>query len=89
MAIDAAADGTVRNGAGALAGSALRLDRAVQNVVVWGIAGLDQAVTLASDNPARLLGREPAGHVRWGEGGTVLECRLGDVSVAIGGERVR
>ena len=32
MAIDAAADGTVRNPAGALAGSALRLDQAVRNL---------------------------------------------------------
>lgn len=77
MAIDAAPDGTVRNPQGALAGSALSLDRAVRNLVAWEIAGLEDAIAMAATNPARLLGREPAGTATWGEDGTVLECRLG------------
>jgi N-acetylglucosamine-6-phosphate deacetylase len=81
MVIDVTADGTVRNAAGTLAGSALRLDRAVQNLVAWGICGLDQAIALASANPASLLGRKPVGSVRWSPAGAVLECRLGETTV--------
>src|SRR4051794_18836419 len=63
MVIDVGADGTVRNEAGTLAGSALRLDQAVRNLVAWGICDLAQAVALASVNPARLLGRDTVGMV--------------------------
>jgi len=82
MAIDAAADGTVRNPDGTLAGSALRLDQAVRNLADWGIATLAQAVALASDNPAALLGRTPAGRVTWSHAATVLSCRLSELTVA-------
>ena len=81
MAIDAAADGTVRNPAGALAGSALTLDRAVRNLLDWGIADLPQAVVLASENPAALLGGLPRGRVRWDADGRVRECALDDIVV--------
>ena len=81
MAIDAAADGTVRNPAGALAGSALRLDQAVRNLVSWGLADLAQAVALASTNPAALLGLRPRGTVEWSPGGDVLACRLDAAAV--------
>jgi len=81
MAIDVAADGTVRNEAGTLAGSALRLDRAVRNLVEWGICDLAQAVALAADNPGRLLGQELIGRVQWGETGEVRECRLDEMAV--------
>jgi len=81
VVIDAAADGTVRNPDGALAGSALRLDRAVQNLVAWGIAELAQAVALASANPAALLGLQPQGRVRWDAAGRVLSCELDDIVV--------
>jgi N-acetylglucosamine-6-phosphate deacetylase len=73
MAITVAADGTVRNEAGALAGSALTLDRAVRNLLAWGLCDLAQAVALASTNPARLLGCDPAGRVRWSAAGEVLD----------------
>ena len=78
MEIDAAADGTVRNPAGALAGSALRLDQAVRNLVAWGIADLPQAAALASTNPAALLGRPARGTVTWSPTGDVLSCRQGE-----------
>lgn len=78
MTVDAALDGTVRNPDGALAGSALRLDQAVVNLVGWGVCELAQAVALASENPARLLGRPPVGTVRWSSAGTVTACRLDD-----------
>lgn len=81
MAIDATADGTVRNEAGSLAGSALRLDRAVANLVRWEFCDLAQAIALGSANPARLLGREPAGSVDWSESGAVRACRLGEIEV--------
>lgn len=66
MAIDGAADGSVRTpGGGTLAGSALTLDRAVRNLVEWGIATPTEAVAMASAVPAGLLGEVPAGRVTW------------------------
>ena len=56
MRIEHAPDGSVRvPGEAVLAGSALRLDQAVRNLVQWGIATPERAVALASDNPAALL----------------------------------
>lgn len=48
MAVDRMADGSVRQGDGLLAGSALCLDEAVRNVVAWGIATPEQAFAMAS-----------------------------------------
>lgn len=57
MAIEHAADGSVRvPGTAALAGSALRLDQAVRNLVAWGLADANQAIAMASVTPASLLG---------------------------------
>jgi N-acetylglucosamine-6-phosphate deacetylase len=57
MRIEHAADGSVREpGSHVLAGSALRLDQAVRNVVKWGFAGATQAIAMASAQPAALLG---------------------------------
>ena len=81
MVIDAGADATVRNADGALAGSALQLDRAVQNLVAWGIADLLQAVALASESPSALLGLPARGRVGWDEQGHVLQCVLDDIVV--------
>lgn len=56
MRIEHAADGSVREpGSDVLAGSALRLDQAVRNVVGWGFATAEQAVSMASARPALLL----------------------------------
>lgn len=50
MAVDRMPDGSVRQEAGLLAGSALCLDEAVRNVVSWGIATPAQAFAMASDH---------------------------------------
>ena len=63
MSIEHAADGSVRvPGSRALAGSALRLDQAVRNLVTWGIATPAEAVQLASANPGALLAPSLAAH---------------------------
>ncbi len=80
MAIDGAPDGSVRTpGGNTLAGSALTLDRAVRNVIAWGIAAPEQAVAMASAAPAALLGRSPAGAVLWDAEMRVLASRVGGV----------
>ena len=80
MAIDGAADGSVRTpGAGTLAGSALTLDRAVRNVVGWGIADAAGAVAMASTAPAALMGLPPTGDVEWTADLHVQASRVGDV----------
>jgi N-acetylglucosamine-6-phosphate deacetylase len=57
MRIEHAPDGSVREpGSPVLAGSALRLDQAVRNVVTWGFADAAQALAMASSRPAALLG---------------------------------
>ncbi|MGD0433547.1 MAG: N-acetylglucosamine-6-phosphate deacetylase [Acetobacteraceae bacterium] len=61
MRIEHAADGSVREpGSDVLAGSALRLDQAVRNVVGWGFATAEQAIGMASTRPAALLAVELA-----------------------------
>jgi N-acetylglucosamine-6-phosphate deacetylase len=57
--------GAVRNGAGALAGSALTLDAAVRNACALGV-DLADALVAATEAPARLLGRDDVGHLRPG-----------------------
>jgi N-acetylglucosamine-6-phosphate deacetylase len=47
---------------GAIAGSVLTLDRAVQNFARFTGAGMDKAVTAASLNPAKLIGED----LEWG-----------------------
>jgi len=51
------AGGVVRNAEGKLAGSALTLDQALRNVVALGVP-LDEAVSMLTLYPARLLGLE-------------------------------
>jgi N-acetylglucosamine-6-phosphate deacetylase len=67
MTIEHTADGSVRQpGSTVLAGSALRLDQAVRNIVAWGFAGPGQAVAMASSQPAGALGLEfTPGSVDW------------------------
>ncbi|MCH3944121.1 MAG: N-acetylglucosamine-6-phosphate deacetylase [Atopobiaceae bacterium] len=51
------ADGTARlKDGGNLAGSILTLDQAVRNVVAWGAVTPEQAIRMASENPARANG---------------------------------
>jgi N-acetylglucosamine-6-phosphate deacetylase len=83
MRIEHAADGSVREpGSPVLAGSALRLDQAVRNVVKWGFASPRQAIAMASVQPAALLGCPimPAA-VTWDEALTPRGITVGDVTV--------
>ncbi len=50
---------------GTLAGSVLRMDEAVRNVVAWGVS-LRDAVRMASTTPARCIGLPDRGEVRAG-----------------------
>ena len=77
MEVELGHDGAVRvPGQGGLAGSALRLDDAVRNVVRWGIADAAGAVEMASDAPRRALAaglarrgfRIDPGAVTWDDG---------------------
>jgi N-acetylglucosamine-6-phosphate deacetylase len=76
MTILGGADGSARTEAGALAGSALTLDRAVRNVVAWGIADAAGAVAMAGGTPARLLGLPPLGVVTWSDDLRVTSASL-------------
>jgi N-acetylglucosamine-6-phosphate deacetylase len=70
MTIEHTPDGSVRvPGTPTLAGSALTLDRAVRNIVAWGLADAATAVAMASTTPNALLARHgiavPATRVTW------------------------
>jgi N-acetylglucosamine-6-phosphate deacetylase len=45
-----------------LAGSALRLDQAVRNIVEWNIASFSQAVTMAASNPRKAVAASAKHH---------------------------
>ena len=60
-------DGSVRTQAGTLAGSALTLARAIQNLVAWNIADPPTAIAMASTTPAALLNLPPTGTIHWSE----------------------
>lgn len=80
MAIDGAPDGSVRLPGGAtLAGSALTLDRAVRNIVAWGIATPEAAIAMAAAAPAALMGLPVIGAVDWDDAMHVRASRLNGV----------
>ena len=81
MRIEHAADGSVRvPGGTTLAGSALRLDQAVRNVVAWGFAPVKTARAMASAHPAALLGMAGVpGTVTWDAAFRVREVVVGDM----------
>jgi N-acetylglucosamine-6-phosphate deacetylase len=83
MRIEHASDGSVREpGSDVLAGSALRLDQAVRNVVAWGFASAEQAIAMASARPAALLGLAVApGTVAWDEALTPRSVTVDGVTV--------
>ena len=86
MRIERGADGSVREpGSPVLAGSALCLDQAVRNVVVWGLAPFETAVAMASVHPSALL----ASGVEKAEGAVVWDEALCPVDVEVGGVRWR
>lgn len=86
MIVDRAADGSVREETGGLAGSALLLDQAVRNVVAWGIATPAQAFAMASDHALAAI--RPAlsahgialtkGEVEWSDELFVRRVRIAD-----------
>ncbi len=65
MTVIGHADGSARTPEGALAGSALTLDRAVRNIVGWGIASLADAIAMAGTVPCRWLDVPATGRVEW------------------------
>lgn len=87
MRIEHAADGSVRvPGSPLLAGSALRLDQAVRNVVLWGFATADQAIAMASTRPAAVLGfplglTDMSSEVTWDESLTPRGVTVADVTI--------
>jgi N-acetylglucosamine-6-phosphate deacetylase len=91
MAIEHATDGSVRvPGTATLAGSALTLDRAVRNVIAWGIAAAADAIAMASARPLALLA--PAlrrhgitltpGSVEWSDHDRPKFVTLGSVNIS-------
>jgi N-acetylglucosamine-6-phosphate deacetylase len=83
MRIEHAADGSVREpGNSVLAGSALRLDQAVRNMVAWGFAGVQQAIAMASTQPAEVLGHTgmPSA-IEWDEMLTPRAISVGDLTI--------
>ncbi len=82
-------DGAVRNGQGALAGSALTLDAAVRNVCDGG-AGLAEALVAVTEAPARLLRRDDIGRLRPGARAdvVVLDEHLSVAQTLVGGTPV-
>ena len=83
MKIEHAADGSVREpGSLVLAGSALCLDRAVRNVVAWGLASPMEAIGMASATPTALLDVGlPESWVEW-------DTALRPVKIFAGGVRI-
>ena len=78
-----------RRADGGLAGSALRIDRAVANIVAGG-AGLAAAVAAASRVPADLIGRPDLGRLAPGAAADLvwLDDDLRTAATWIDGERV-
>lgn len=56
-------DGVARIAAGNLAGSTLTMDRAIKNLVAFGAASLEEAVTMASTTPARSIDLKTLGDI--------------------------
>ncbi len=63
MELELSAAGRVANPGGVgLAGSALRMDDGVRNLVAWDIADFETAIRMASDNPRRAIAESLAHH---------------------------
>ncbi|WP_262028031.1 N-acetylglucosamine-6-phosphate deacetylase [Microvirga sp. Mcv34] len=86
--VEHAADGSVRlPGSAYLAGSALVLDQAVRNLVDWGLSRADEALSMASDNPRRLMAaaiaalaaNQPSSEVLWSDRLYPLVVRVGSI----------
>lgn len=85
------ANGTARLKEGnSLAGSILRLDQAVRNVVAWGVASPEEAIAMATSVPAVANGIDGAcGFIRPGRHAdfVVLDDELNVVATYLGGEK--
>jgi N-acetylglucosamine-6-phosphate deacetylase len=90
MRIERGADGSVRvPGSSVLAGSSLRLDQAVRNLVAWGLASPEAAMALASTAPAALLGPAlaarglalPRASVAWSDTLSPRQIICGDLTI--------
>jgi N-acetylglucosamine-6-phosphate deacetylase len=57
---------TSRLSDGTLAGVVLTIDECVRNMVAWGIASIPDAIRMATDNPAGLLGEVTKGRIEEG-----------------------
>ena len=81
-------DGAVRRSDGTLAGSALCMDEAVRNMVRWTSATVPQALSMASEVPARILGLHDVGRIEVGCRAdlVVLDDRLRVQRCMVGGE---
>jgi len=89
MPVDLAADGSVRQPGGAsLAGSALKLDDAVRNVVAWGLATPEEAVAMASTHALACIAAAlqavgvalPESEIEWSPELHVRSVRIGDLT---------
>ncbi len=91
MTIEHTADGSVRvPGALTLAGSALCLDRAVRNLVDWGIADPATVLAMASAHPAAVLAPALAQHaIRLPEASVIWTETLHPAEVTLDGMRFR
>ncbi len=85
MTLEHHQDGSVREpGANHLAGSALTLDRAVRNLVAWGLASPEEAIAMGSAAPRALMAPAlsrrgismPGGGVDWRDDLTVARASL-------------
>lgn len=89
MAIEHGLDGSVRMPRGHyLAGSALTLDKAISNLVRWGVTSAEDAIRMASDNPRTLLtpalqahglGIPETGTVTWSDDLRILHVEVEDI----------
>jgi N-acetylglucosamine-6-phosphate deacetylase len=84
MQIEHTADGSVREpGSPVLAGSALRLDQAVRNIVAWGFASAQQAIAMASTQPAAVLGVTlPQSTIMWDAGLMPRHISVADITAS-------
>lgn len=91
VAARGATDEPPRTPNGALAGSVLRLDAAIRNLVAWTGAALPAAVATVTATPARLLGVHDRGVLEPGARAdvVVLDDRLEIDAVLVAGRRVR
>lgn len=91
VAARGAANEPPRTRSGALAGSVLRLDTAIRNLVAWTGATLPAAVATVTSTPARLLGLRDRGVLEPGARAdvVVLDDRLEIDTVLVAGRRVR